>query len=50
MFYLETKDIKQVQERLGHSQIQTTINLYLHPSEEDIRKDWEKAQPVFQLN
>lgn len=50
MFYQETKDIKQVQERLGHSQIQTTMNLYLHPSEEDIRKDWEKVQPVFQLN
>ena len=28
--------------RLGHAQIQTTMNLYLHPSDEDIRKDWEK--------
>lgn len=50
MYYQKTKDIKQVQERLGHSQIQTTMNLYLHPSEEDIRKDWEKAQPAFDLN
>jgi integrase len=49
MYYQETKDIKQVQERLGHSQIQTTMNLYLHPSEEDIRKDWEKAQGAFQI-
>lgn len=49
MYYQETKDIKQVQERLGHSQIQTTMNLYLHPSDEDIRKDWEKAQRVFQI-
>lgn len=32
MYYQETKDIKQVQERLGHSQIQTTMNLYLHLS------------------
>ncbi|SDZ43200.1 tyrosine-type recombinase/integrase [Bacillus sp. 166amftsu] len=49
MYYQKTKDIKQVQERLGHSQIQTTMNLYLHPSEEDIRKDWEKAQDAFQF-
>ena len=42
IYYQETKDIKQVQERLGHAQIQTTMNLYLHPSDEDIRKDWEK--------
>ncbi|PEF73546.1 tyrosine-type recombinase/integrase [Bacillus pseudomycoides] len=49
MYYQETKDIKQVQERLGHSQIQTTMNLYLHPSDEDIRKDWEKAQGAFQI-
>ncbi|HDX9578285.1 TPA: tyrosine-type recombinase/integrase [Bacillus pseudomycoides] len=48
IYYQETKDIKQVQERLGHSQIQTTMNLYLHPSAEDIRKDWEKAQGGFQ--
>jgi len=49
MYYQKTKDIKQVQERLGHSQIQTTMNLYLHPSEEDIREDWEKAQHTFQI-
>ena len=39
MYYQETKDIKVVQERLGHSQIQTTMNLYLHPSDEDLRKE-----------
>lgn len=49
MFYRQTKDIKQVQERLGHSQIQTTMNLYLHPSDEEIRENWEKAQSVFNL-
>ncbi|MCU5582981.1 site-specific integrase [Bacillus toyonensis] len=49
LYYQKTKDIKQVQERLGHSQIQTTMNLYLHPSDEDIRKDWEKAQSAFQI-
>ncbi|WP_409179199.1 tyrosine-type recombinase/integrase [Brevibacillus fortis] len=49
IFYQETKDIKQVQERLGHSQIQTTIKLYVHPSDEDIRKEWEKAQGAFQI-
>ncbi len=49
MFYQKTRDIKQVQERLGHSQIQTTMNLYLHPLDEDIRKDWEKAQGAFDI-
>ena len=50
IYYQTTKDIKQVQERLGHSQIQTTMNMYLHPSDEDIRANWELAQPSFQLN
>lgn len=50
MYYQTTKDIKQVQERLGHSQIQTTINMYLHPSNEYIRASWELAQPSFQIN
>lgn len=50
MYYRETKDIKQVQERLGHSQIQTTMNMYLHPSDEDIRANWEIAQTAFKLN
>ena len=48
-FYNETKDIKQVQERLGHSNIQTTINLYVHPTEEDIREDWNKVKHQFQV-
>lgn len=49
IYYLETKNIKMVQERLGHTQIQTTINLYVHPSEDDIRKDWEKASHAFEI-
>ncbi|MDQ0154440.1 MULTISPECIES: tyrosine-type recombinase/integrase [Bacillales] len=49
MFYLKTKNIKAVQERLGHAQIQTTIDLYIHPSEDDIRKDWEKVSHVFEI-
>jgi integrase len=50
IYYRQTKDIKQVQERLGHSQIQTTMNMYLHPSDEDIREDWEIAQPAFKID
>ncbi len=50
MYYKQTKDIKQVQERLGHSQIQTTMNLYLHPSDEEIRENWEKAQHAFDMS
>ena len=50
MYYQSTKDIKQLQERLGHSHIQTTINMYIHPSDEDKRNSWEIAQPFFQIN
>lgn len=49
IYYRKTKDIKQVQERLGHSQIQTTMNMYLHPSDEDIRGNWEIAQSSFKI-
>ncbi|MFB9987865.1 tyrosine-type recombinase/integrase [Bacillus benzoevorans] len=49
IYYQKTKNIKHVQERLGHSQIQTTMNLYLHPSDEEIREDWRKAQSEFDL-
>jgi integrase/recombinase XerD len=49
IYYRQTKDIKQVQERLGHANIQTTMNMYVHPSEEDIRENWDKAQHAFQL-
>ncbi|MEV5113042.1 tyrosine-type recombinase/integrase [Peribacillus frigoritolerans] len=49
IYYLQTKNIKIVQERLGHAQIQTTMNLYVHPSEDDIRKEWEKASHAFEI-
>lgn len=49
LFYHQTNDIKQVQERLGHSQIQTTIGLYVHPSDEQIRAKWDLAQPAFDI-
>lgn len=48
-YYLQTKNIKLVQERLSHAQIQTTIDLYVHPSEEEIRQDWEKAAHTFEI-
>lgn len=47
ILYRITKNIKYVQERLGHAQVQTTMDLYLHPSDDDIRKEWEKAEGVF---
>ena len=50
IFYQATKDIKHLQERLGHSQIQTTMNMYLHPSDEDIRATWDVAQQALNTN
>lgn len=49
IFYKETKNIKQVQERLGHSTFQTTMNLYLHPNDDEIRENWELAQHAFKI-
>ena len=49
LFYNKTKDIKQVQERLGHSHISTTIDLYVHTSDEEIRENWNKSQDEFKL-
>ena len=50
IYYNATKNIKLLQERLGHSSLQTTTGLYVHPSDEDIRADWEKSQSSFNLH
>lgn len=34
---------ESIQKRAGHAHIQTTMQMYVHPTEEDIRADWEKA-------
>ncbi|MGR5969561.1 tyrosine-type recombinase/integrase [Bacillus paranthracis] len=34
---------ESIQKRAGHAHIQTTMQMYVHPTEEDIREDWEKA-------
>ncbi|EYE87337.1 transposase Tn554 [Fervidicella metallireducens AeB] len=49
IFFQETKDIKGVQERLGHKQIQTTMNMYIHLSDEELRMKWEAAQHRFTI-
>ncbi len=36
--------------RAGHAHIQTTMQMYIHPSDEDIRKDWEKAQEIMRIS
>ena len=35
-------DMSYVQKRLGHKNIQTTINTYVHLSDEDVRKEFDK--------
>ncbi|PUA38392.1 transposase [Paenibacillus elgii] len=40
---------EHLMKRAGHSHIQTTMQMYIHPSEEDIRRDWEKAQENMKL-
>ena len=50
IYYQTTKDIKLVQERLGHSQIQTTMDIYVHQTDEEKYEQWENAQHAFQLD
>jgi integrase/recombinase XerD len=33
-----------LRKRAGHTNLQTTMQIYIHPSDEDIRKDWEKVE------
>lgn len=40
---------EHLQKRAGHAQVQTTMQIYLHPSDEDLRKDWEKAEKIMCL-
>lgn len=49
-YYQKTKDIKATQERAGHAQIQTTMDIYIHQSDEEKRANWEVAQPAFRLD
>jgi len=40
---------EHLQKRAGHAHVQTTMQIYLHPSDEDLRKDWEKAEEKMRL-
>ena len=49
IYYAQTRDAKLLQERLGHRDIQTTLNTYVHPTDKDILADWEKVSGSFSL-
>lgn len=36
--------------RAGHKNIQTTLQMYIHPSDEDLRKEWESVQENMNLS
>lgn len=40
---------EHLMKRAGHAQVQTTMQMYIHPSDEEMRKDWEKAEKRMQL-
>jgi integrase/recombinase XerD len=37
-------EVSIIQKLLGHAHVQTTIQTYVHPSDETIRTEWQKAQ------
>ena len=49
IYYAQTRDAKLLQERLGHRDIQTTPNTYVHPTDEVSLADWKKASSSFSL-
>lgn len=40
---------EHLMKRAGHAHVQTTMQMYIHPSDEEIRKDWEKAEDKMKL-
>ena len=47
MYYAKTKNVKSLQDRLGHKDVQTTLNTYVHPTTEDILNDWKNVSDSF---
>ena len=45
----ESWDWTKIQKRGGWSNVQTPMNIYSHPSEEEIRKDWEQVEERMRL-
>ncbi|OPH47395.1 transposase [Paenibacillus ferrarius] len=41
---------EHLMKRAGHAHIQTTMQMYVHPSDEEIRKDWEKTEQSMKLH
>ena len=42
-------ELERMQKRGGWSSIQTLMNTYLHPSDEEVREDWEKVEQKMKL-
>jgi integrase/recombinase XerD len=42
-------ELERMQKRGGWSSIQTLMNTYLHPSDEEVREDWEKVEQKIKL-
>ncbi len=41
---------EHLMKRAGHAHIQTTLQMYVHPSDDDLRKDWERTQERMKIN
>lgn len=42
-------EIERIQKRGGWANVQTPMQIYIHPSDEDIRTDWERTQENIRL-
>jgi site-specific recombinase XerD len=42
-------DAEKLRIRAGHADVQTTLQMYIHPTEEDIRNEWEKVSKKMSL-
>ncbi|MCH5583495.1 tyrosine-type recombinase/integrase [Shimazuella sp. AN120528] len=40
---------EHLMKRAGHAHVQTTIQMYVHPSDEDLKRDWEKVEEKIRI-
>lgn len=40
----EGVEVSIIQKLLGHNHVQTTMDMYIHPTDETVRRSWEKVQ------
>ena len=49
LYYKSTKDPEALRDRLGHANVQTSIDMYVHMDEGELYEEWSNAEEAFRL-